>query len=145
MPNIEFIVNLYDSELKTKNLSYLFNLGKEYMQINAKWINNNGKCYLPIFKHNLEKNGTASTDWYLGAHTLQEQVIMFDNSPHIEHGEAWAQIGLAASIASDPVYHPITNWYGTSCTYNSTTCTNDPTVLEDSSVYKPDPTVDPLI
>lgn len=61
------------------------------------------RCYLPFFMHNKENpDGTANTDWYMGAHSILKEVLVFDNSPFIKNGAANAQIGFSTMNPDKP-------------------------------------------
>ena len=75
----------------------------------------------------------------MGAHTLQEIVIIFDNSPYVDHNATFAQVAFAHSAGNtaNPAYVD----YG-----NSTAGTErDSPLLMDSSVYTPSKTEWPLL
>lgn len=137
MPAYKFSMNIFDNVGNTYDIS----LETAKFRVDGRLFKSIGRCYVPIFPHNLEKNGEVNNDWYMGSHVLVNEVIVYDNTPHVEKNATNAQIGIAKStgIANKPVY----NQYG-----GNPEVTNDPVHdnnnLFDSSIYTPDASVDPL-
>jgi hypothetical protein len=143
MPGYKLTMNIFDA----KGNTYDFGLDTDKFRVDGALFKFGGRCYVPIFPHNLEKTtGEVNNDWYMGSHALVNEVIVYDNSPYVENGAKNAQIAIAKSvgIANKPTY----KLYGGNPA-DSTDKVHDNTVqaniLADSSVYTPDASVNPMI
>lgn len=137
MPAYKLTMDIFDSTGKT----YAISLDTNKFRINGYIFNMGGRCYVPIFPHNLEKNGEPNNDWYMGAHILVDEVIVYDNSPWVLNKAKNAQIAIAKSdgIANKPTYK---QYGGNPDVPNDKV--HDTTNLYDSSVYTPDANVNPM-
>lgn len=50
------------------------------MKIDGKYFGKDGKCLMPIFKNTDVPPGEI----WMGAHGLYEEVVILDNTPHVE-------------------------------------------------------------
>jgi hypothetical protein len=83
--------NFYDHESENNiNEQFILRMVDAGLwKVDGSHFGNSQRCYLPIFRHNRE--GLVGFDWgandiYFGAHLMQQNTFVFDNTPFSNHG-----------------------------------------------------------
>jgi len=142
MPLYHLMLKVHDTNAAKHE--YTINLNKDKWRIDGAYFNKPNTCYLPIFKHGLDVTGVTNNDWYMGAHAMVEELLMFDNTPHVEGSAINAQIGFctAKGTTDAPAINQYGNWSAGADTVHDSSGTYE---LFDSSVYTPDASKNPLL
>lgn len=83
IPNYDLTLELYDSYTSADaNHKYTVTLKKERMTIDGKYFGDETKCYMPIFA-DIGRPVENSNDYYLGAHTMYEEYVVYDNTGYV--------------------------------------------------------------
>jgi hypothetical protein len=68
MPLYKLSMKIFDSLSNTYDIT----LDTAKFRVPGSLFAKGGNCFVPIFPHNLEKDGETNNDWYMGSHSLSD-------------------------------------------------------------------------
>ena len=85
-PDLSFSLKVFDDD----NNIYQITLKHERMMIEGTFFGQPNRCYVPIMRHFQDDPLASSNHYYLGSHSMYEEVVVYDHTPIDERNQNYS-------------------------------------------------------